>query len=106
VQKGGSASENGIQSVSGTPAGSHGAGRGRDRFSPCAPRRSVFPAEQVAAEALKEIDRLPKVSGGGVQQAQLSQAAQKLFDKAFKEATPLRTNTFRTEHLLLAADAD
>ncbi len=60
-------------------------------------------AEQVAAEALQEIDRLPKVSGGGVQQAQLSQAAQKLFEQAFKEADAFKDEYVSTEHLLLAA---
>src|SRR5260221_6582859 len=60
-------------------------------------------AEQVAAEVRKEIDRLPKVSGGGVQQAQLSQAAQKLFEQAFKEADSFKDEYVSTEHLLLAA---
>jgi ATP-dependent Clp protease ATP-binding subunit ClpB len=60
-------------------------------------------AEQVAAEARKEIARLPKVSGGGVQQAQLSQAAQKLFEQAFHEADAFKDEYVSTEHLLLAA---
>jgi len=60
-------------------------------------------AEQVAAEAAKEIDKLPKVSGGAVQQAQLSQAVQSLFEQAFKEADAFKDEYVSTEHLLLAA---
>ena len=60
-------------------------------------------AEQVAAEAAKEIEKLPKVSGGGVQQAQLSQAVQSLFEQAFKEADAFKDEYVSTEHLLLAA---
>ena len=60
-------------------------------------------AEQVAAEAAKEIEKLPKVSGGGVQQAQLSQAVQALFEQAFKEADAFKDEYVSTEHLLLAA---
>ena len=59
--------------------------------------------EQVAAEAAKEIEKLPKVSGGGVQQAQLSQAVQELFEQAFKEADAFKDEYVSTEHLLLAA---
>ena len=60
-------------------------------------------AEQVAAEAAKEIEKLPKVSSAGVQQAQLSQAVQSLFEQAFKEADAFKDEYVSTEHLLLAA---
>jgi ATP-dependent Clp protease ATP-binding subunit ClpB len=48
------------------------------------------------------IDRLPKVSGGAAQPA-LSQAANQLFDRAFKEADNFKDEYVSTEHLLLAA---
>ena len=60
-------------------------------------------AEQVGAEAAKEIEKLPKVSSAGVQQAQLSQAVQSLFEQAFKEADAFKDEYVSTEHLLLAA---
>jgi ATP-dependent Clp protease ATP-binding subunit ClpB len=48
------------------------------------------------------IDRLPKVSGGAAQPA-LSQAANQLLDRAFKEADNFKDEYVSTEHLLLAA---
>jgi ATP-dependent Clp protease ATP-binding subunit ClpB len=48
------------------------------------------------------MDRLPKVSGGAAQAA-LSQAANQLLDRAFKEADNFKDEYVSTEHLLLAA---
>jgi len=73
-----------------------------DGIVPLCSRRSVF-RKQVAAEALKEIDRLPKVSGGGVQAGAAFAGAQKfVLSKRPKRPTPLRTKYVSTEHLLLA----
>jgi len=53
-------------------------------------------------EAMREIDRLPKVSGSGAAQAHLSDASSKLLDDAFKQATNFKDEYVSTEHLLLA----
>src|SRR6185369_6493493 len=58
--------------------------------------------QQVLLEVNRAIERLPKVSGGAAQ-PQLSNAAQKLFDQAFKEADNFKDEYVSTEHLLLAA---
>src|SRR6266849_3313873 len=52
-------------------------------------------------ESYKDIERLPKVSGGAAQ-ASLSQAANRLLDQAFKEADAFKDEYVSTEHLLLA----
>jgi ATP-dependent Clp protease ATP-binding subunit ClpB len=59
----------------------------------------------VEAEAEARIDRLPKVSGEGLQ-PQLSNAAQKVVDQAFKEADKFKDEYVSTEHLLLAMAQD
>src|SRR5215831_15577005 len=43
--------------------------------------------QAVLNEAYREIERLPKVSGGGMNQATLSQAMNQLLERAFKEAS-------------------
>jgi ATP-dependent Clp protease ATP-binding subunit ClpB len=53
-------------------------------------------------EVYREIERLPKVSGGGAAQATLSQAANDLLERAFKEAVNFKDEYVSTEHLLLA----
>ena len=55
----------------------------------------------VLNEIYQEIERLPKVSGGAAQ-AGLSQAANQLLDRAFKEADNFKDEYVSTEHLLLA----
>ena len=60
-------------------------------------------AQALAAEARKELLSLPKVSGGGVAQPQMSQALNQLFEQAFKEADNFKDEYVSTEHLLLAA---
>jgi ATP-dependent Clp protease ATP-binding subunit ClpB len=52
-------------------------------------------------EIYQELERLPKVSGGATQ-ASLSQAADQLFERAFKEADNFKDEYVSTEHLLLA----
>ena len=55
----------------------------------------------VQAEVTREIDKLPKVSGSGASQAHLSDAASKLLENAFKEASNFKDEYVSTEHLLL-----
>jgi ATP-dependent Clp protease ATP-binding subunit ClpB len=55
----------------------------------------------VQAEAMEQIERLPKVSGGGAAQASLSPAANQLLENAFKEASNFKDEFVSTEHLLL-----
>ncbi len=55
----------------------------------------------VQAEVTREIDKLPKVSGSGAAQAHLSDAASKLLENAFKEASNFKDEYVSTEHMLL-----
>src|SRR5512142_2649104 len=57
--------------------------------------------QAVLSDVYKEIEKLPKVSGGAAQ-ATLSQAANQLLEKAFKEADNFKDEYVSTEHLLLA----
>src|SRR5271155_3079541 len=59
------------------------------------------PTEQLVSSARQVIDRLPKVSGSGAQPG-LSNAAQKVLDRAFKEAQNFTDDYVSTEHLLLS----
>src|SRR5579859_4750509 len=62
--------------------------------------------EAIVADAQALIERLPKVSGGGATQAQLSAKASKVLENAFKEAERFKDEFVSTEHLLLSiADA-
>jgi ATP-dependent Clp protease ATP-binding subunit ClpB len=58
--------------------------------------------QAVLSEAYREIDRLPKVSGGGAAQVTLSKTANDLLEGAFKEAANFKDEYVSTEHLLLA----
>src|SRR5262244_1173330 len=58
--------------------------------------------QAVLNEVYEAIERLPKVSGAS-SQATLSQAANQLLDRAFKEADTFKDEYVSTEHLLLAA---
>ena len=58
--------------------------------------------QAILAEARRQIERLPKVSGGGATQASLSAAASRVLDQAFKEADNFKDEYVSTEHLLLA----
>src|ERR1035441_8224756 len=53
----------------------------------------------VQAEAMAQIERLPKVSGGGAAPASLSPAANQLLENAFKEASNFKDEFVSTEHL-------
>jgi ATP-dependent Clp protease ATP-binding subunit ClpB len=57
--------------------------------------------QAVLSGTYREIDRLPKISGGGAQ-ATLSKAANDLLERAFKEAANFKDEYVSTEHLLLA----
>ena len=58
--------------------------------------------QAVLNDTYKEIDRLPKVSGGAAQPA-MSNGLNQLLDRAFKEAANFKDEYVSTEHLLLAA---
>jgi ATP-dependent Clp protease ATP-binding subunit ClpB len=60
-------------------------------------------AQAVLAEIYREIERLPKVSGEGANQATMSPALNQLIERAFKEASNFKDEYVSTEHLLLAA---
>jgi ATP-dependent Clp protease ATP-binding subunit ClpB len=55
----------------------------------------------VEAEARRVVERLPKVSGGAMQ-PRLSTEAEKVLDRAFKEADSFKDEYVSAEHLLLA----
>jgi ATP-dependent Clp protease ATP-binding subunit ClpB len=57
--------------------------------------------QAVLNDVYKEIERLPKVSGGAAQ-ATMSPALNQLLDRAFKEADNFKDEYVSTEHLLLA----
>ncbi len=58
--------------------------------------------QSVLSETYRELERLPKVSGGGAAQATISKAANELLERAFKEAANFKDEYVSTEHLLLA----
>jgi ATP-dependent Clp protease ATP-binding subunit ClpB len=57
--------------------------------------------QAVLTDLYREIEKLPKVSGGAAQ-ATLSPAANQLLERAFKEADNFKDEYVSTEHLLLA----
>jgi ATP-dependent Clp protease ATP-binding subunit ClpB len=57
--------------------------------------------QAVLSDLYREMDKLPKVSGDATQ-AQMSSAASKLLEQAFKEAANFKDEYVSTEHLLLA----
>ncbi|HEY1800215.1 MAG TPA: ATP-dependent chaperone ClpB [Terriglobales bacterium] len=57
--------------------------------------------QAVLSEIYREMEKLPKVSGGAAQ-ATLSQAANQLLERAFKEADNFKDEYVSTEHILLA----
>jgi ATP-dependent Clp protease ATP-binding subunit ClpB len=58
--------------------------------------------QSVLNDLYQQMERLPKISGAAAQ-ATLSQAANQLLDRAFKEADTFKDEYVSTEHLLLAA---
>ena len=57
--------------------------------------------QAVLSDIYRDLDKLPKVSGGAAQ-ASLSQAANQLLERAFKEADNFKDEYVSTEHILLA----
>jgi len=57
----------------------------------------------VLNDLYQEINKLPKVSGEGATQANMSPALNQLIERAFKEASNFKDDYVSTEHLLLAA---
>jgi ATP-dependent Clp protease ATP-binding subunit ClpB len=58
--------------------------------------------QAVLSDIYKEIQKLPKVSGGAAQAA-MSSAVNQLLERSFKEADTFKDEYVSTEHLLLAA---
>src|SRR6476660_8889788 len=58
--------------------------------------------QAVLSETYRELERLPKVSGGGAAQATLSKAANETLERAFREAANFKDEYVSTEHLLLS----
>ena len=58
--------------------------------------------QAVLAEIYQEIEKLPKVSGTGVNQATMSSPVNQLLERSFKEADAFKDEYVSTEHLLLA----
>jgi len=58
--------------------------------------------QSVLGDVYQRIEKLPKISGAAAQPT-LSQAANQLLDRAFKEADTFKDEYVSTEHLLLAA---
>ena len=54
------------------------------------------------SDLYKEIEKLPKVSGGGAQQPAMSAAINQVLEKSFKEADGFKDEYVSTEHMLLA----
>ena len=59
------------------------------------------PTEQLQSRAVDALSKLPKVGGASAQPG-LSNAMQKVLDRAFKEAADFKDEYVSTEHLLLA----
>ncbi len=64
--------------------------------------RVGVPVPALQGEAMREIEKLPKVSGSGATQAHLSDNASRLLEDAFKQASNFKDEYVSTEHLLLA----
>src|SRR3974390_1975724 len=58
--------------------------------------------QAILSEVYREIEKLPKVSGGA-QQPQMSNTLNQMLERAFKEASNFKDEYVSTEHLLLAA---
>jgi ATP-dependent Clp protease ATP-binding subunit ClpB len=58
--------------------------------------------QAVLSDLYKEIEKLPKVSGGGAQQPAMSSQVNQLLEKSFKEADNFKDEYVSTEHILLA----
>jgi ATP-dependent Clp protease ATP-binding subunit ClpB len=62
--------------------------------------------EAIAADSLRAVERLPKVSGAGMGEAYLSGRSKAVLEAAFAEATQMKDEYVSVEHLLLAIIAE
>jgi ATP-dependent Clp protease ATP-binding subunit ClpB len=58
--------------------------------------------QAVLSDLYREIEKLPKVSGGGAQQPSMSSQINEVLEKSFKEADTFKDEYVSTEHMLLA----
>jgi ATP-dependent Clp protease ATP-binding subunit ClpB len=58
--------------------------------------------QAVLTDVYKEIEKLPKVSGSGVNQPTMSSQVNQLLEQSFKEAAGFKDEYVSTEHMLLA----
>jgi ATP-dependent Clp protease ATP-binding subunit ClpB len=58
--------------------------------------------EAIAAETLRVVERLPKVSGAGMGEAYISGRTKAVLEAAFAEATQMKDEFVSVEHILLA----
>ncbi|MGO9864136.1 MAG: ATP-dependent chaperone ClpB [Terriglobales bacterium] len=58
--------------------------------------------QAVLSDLYKEIEKMPKVSGGGAQQPAMSSQINQVLEKSFKEADTFKDEYVSTEHILLA----
>ncbi len=61
--------------------------------------------QAVLSDLYKEIEKLPKVSGGGAQQPAMSSQINQVLEKSFKEADIFKDEYVSTEHILLGLTA-
>ncbi|MBI5581627.1 MAG: ATP-dependent chaperone ClpB [Deltaproteobacteria bacterium] len=62
--------------------------------------------EAIAAETLRVVERLPKVSGAGMGEAFISGRTKAVLEAAFAEATQMKDEYVSVEHILLAIIAE
>jgi ATP-dependent Clp protease ATP-binding subunit ClpB len=58
--------------------------------------------EGLAGEALRAVERLPKIGGAGAGEAYISPRTKALLEAAFSEATQMKDEYVSVEHILLA----
>jgi len=75
----------------------------RDGIVPPVLEKIGIGTQALLTDVYRDIERLPKVSGSGAVQPQMSNALNSLLDRAFKEASNFKDEYVSTEHLLLAA---
>jgi ATP-dependent Clp protease ATP-binding subunit ClpB len=62
--------------------------------------------DTIANEVRTVLDKTPKISGAGAQEAYLSQQAKGMLDKAFSEASSMKDEYVSIEHILIAIVQD
>jgi len=58
--------------------------------------------ESLQGEINRELEKIPRVSGGGISQAYISTELKQVLDRAWEEAQQLKDQYISTEHVLLA----